>query len=412
MTDVRYESDGRIAVVTIDRPTVRNAIDRPTADLLVDAFRRFESDDALHVAVLTGANGAFCAGADLKAIASGNGNRIAEDGDGPLGVTRLLLAKPVIAAVEGCAVAGGLELALWCDLRVAATDAVFGVFCRRWGVPLMDGGTVRLPRLIGMSHALDMILTGRPVSGEEALHMGLANRLVPPGQTLATALDLARDIARWPQVCMRSDRHAAYVQWQLDLDAALLSETRHGVRVVQSGEMFGGIDQFRRTVGRQGSARHFVLGTPIEPPFPPEFEVALFAMGPFQEAERRFWQTEGVYTTAVGYVGGESDPIEAVRVVFDPGVVSYESLLAVFWDGHDATIARPAARQHSAIYAQTETQRAAAERSRAAQQQILSAAGHGEITTQVLAAAAFELADDALQQCLAKQVGERHAAPA
>ena len=179
---VRYETEGPVAIVTIDRPEVRNAVDGPTAGHLAEAFRRFEADDDLAVAVLTGAGGTFCAGADLKAVADGRGNRVSIDGDGPMGPTRMLLDKPVIAAVEGHAVAGGLELAIWCDLRVAATDAVFGVYCRRWGVPLVDGGTIRLPRLIGHSHALDLILTGRGVSGEEALRMGLANRLVEPGR--------------------------------------------------------------------------------------------------------------------------------------------------------------------------------------------------------------------------------------
>src|SRR5512143_2838716 len=194
---VRYETDGPVAVVTLDRPQAANAVDRPTADALADAFRRFDADDALAVAVLTGAGGKFCAGADLKAMrqAPDRVNRVAEDGDGPLGVTRMLLSKPVIAAVEGHAVAGGLELACWCDLRVAATNAVFGVFCRRWGVPLVDGGTIRLSRLLGHSHALDLILTGRGVSGDEALRMGLANRLVAPGATLQAAIELAGQLA-------------------------------------------------------------------------------------------------------------------------------------------------------------------------------------------------------------------------
>src|SRR5262245_40268869 len=178
MANVQYETDGPVAIVTIDRPKVRNCVDGPTAAELAAAFRRFEADDALAAAVLTGRDGAFCAGADLKSVSEGRGNRVAEEGDGPMGPSRFLLSKPVIAAVEGHAVAGGLELALWCDLRVAAEDAVFGVYCRRWGVPLIDGGTVRLPRLVGQSFALDLILTGRGVSGEEALRMGLANRLV------------------------------------------------------------------------------------------------------------------------------------------------------------------------------------------------------------------------------------------
>src|SRR5712692_10209686 len=190
MSTVRIDHDGPVTIVTIDRPAVRNAVDRATAEALADAFRAFEDDDERHAAVLTGAGGAFCAGADLKAIAAGGGNRAAPDGDGPMGPTRMLLDKPVVAAVEGHAVAGGLELALWCDLRVAARDAVFGVYCRRWGVPLIDGGNVRLPRLIGMSHALDLILTGRGVSGDEALRMGLANRVVEPGSSLSAAIEL------------------------------------------------------------------------------------------------------------------------------------------------------------------------------------------------------------------------------
>src|SRR5438874_841977 len=198
---VHYETQGPVAVITLDRPEVANAIDRPTAEELVAALRRFDDDEALAVAVLTGASGKFCAGADLKAMredGAPRASRVAPDGDGPVGPTRMLLGKPVIAAVEGHAVAGGLELAAWCDLRVAAEDAVFGVFCRRWGIPLMDGGTIRLVRLIGHSHALDLILTGRGVSGEEALRMGLANRLVPRGQALAAAMSLAREIASRP----------------------------------------------------------------------------------------------------------------------------------------------------------------------------------------------------------------------
>ena len=207
---VRVETIGPVLVVTIDRPEARNAVDRPTADGLVDAFRRFDVDDDLAVAVLTGAGGTFCADADLKAVATRRGNRVDETGEGPMGPTRLRLSKPVIAAVEGYAVAGGLELALWCDLRVAASDATFGVFCRRWGVPLVDGGTVRLPRLIGHSRALDLILTGRGVSGAEAEAMGLANRLVEPGTALEAAVTLAQSLARLPQGCMRSDRLSAY----------------------------------------------------------------------------------------------------------------------------------------------------------------------------------------------------------
>jgi enoyl-CoA hydratase/carnithine racemase len=253
MTLVRYEPDPPVVVVTIDRPDVRNAVDGPTAAELADAFRRFEADDDLLVAVLTGADGTFCAGADLKGVADGRGNRVTLHGDGPMGPSRMLLDKPVIAAVEGHAVAGGLELALWCDLRVAATDAVFGVYCRRWGVPLIDGGTIRLPRLIGHSHALDLILTGRGVSGDEARLMGLANRLVEPGQALAAALELARDLARFPQRCLRSDRRSSYDQWGLSLEHALRRETDLGLEVLASGESLEGAARFAGGEGRHGS---------------------------------------------------------------------------------------------------------------------------------------------------------------
>ena len=243
---VRYEVDGPIAVVTLDRPDVANAIDRPTAEELADAFRRFDRDEALSVAVLTGANGRFCAGADLKAMreAPERVTRVAPDGDGPVGPTRLLLGKPVIAAVEGFAVAGGLELAAWCDLRVAAEDAVFGVFCRRWGIPLMDGGTIRLVRLLGHSHALDLILTGRGVSGDEALRMGLANRIVPPGRALDEAIALARKIAALPQAAMRSDRLSSYEQWSLPLGEALGLEYDHGMTAIGSGELRFGLERY------------------------------------------------------------------------------------------------------------------------------------------------------------------------
>lgn len=252
MESVRLEVEGAVTVVTIDRPEVRNAVDGPTAAQLADAFRAFEAS-ASNVAILTGAGGTFCAGADLKAVASGRGNRVDEAGDGPMGPTRMLLHKPVIAAVEGHAVAGGLELAVWCDLRVAAEDAVFGVYCRRWGVPLVDGGTVRLPRLIGHSHALDMILTGRGVSGDEALRMGLANRLVAPGRALEAALELAETIGRFPQLCMRSDRLSSYEQWSLGLDDALRQETRRGSEVIRSGETRAGAARFAGGAGRHGS---------------------------------------------------------------------------------------------------------------------------------------------------------------
>ena len=209
MDKVLVTEKGPVLIVTINRPEARNAVDAATASALVDAFRRFDRDDNLRVAVLAGAGGTFCAGADLKGVAAGQGNRLSEDGDGPMGPSRMLLSKPAIAAVEGHAVAGGLELALWCDLRVAARNAVFGVYCRRFGVPLVDGGTVRLPRLIGQSNALDLILTGRGVSGDEALRMGLANRLVAPGAALDQAVELAESLAELPQQCLRSDRLSA-----------------------------------------------------------------------------------------------------------------------------------------------------------------------------------------------------------
>jgi len=250
---VHFESEGPVAIVTIDRPEVRNAVDRPTAAALAEAFRRFEGDDSLRVAILTGSSGTFCAGADLKGVAEGRGNRTTETGDGPMGPTRMRLAKPVIAAVEGFAVAGGLELALWCDMRVAAEDATFGVYCRRWGVPLIDGGTVRLPRLIGESHAMDLILTGRGVSGDEARQMGLANRIVPKGQALAAAKELALQIAGFPQRCMGSDRLSAIEQWDLPFNEAMANETRRGIEVIASGETAEGAARFRDGAGRHGS---------------------------------------------------------------------------------------------------------------------------------------------------------------
>jgi enoyl-CoA hydratase len=252
---VHYETDGPVAIVTLDRPEVANAIDRPTAEELVDAMRTYEADDSLAVAVLTGANGTFCAGADLKAMRENGApraSRVAPDGDGPVGPTRMLLDKPVIAAVEGHAVAGGLELAAWCDLRVAAEDAVFGVFCRRWGIPLMDGGTIRLTRLLGHSHALDLILTGRGVSGEEALRIGLANRLVAPGEALAAAIALAAELASLPQAALRSDRLSSYEQWPFPLDEALLVEYRHGMATLETGELFAGLDDYASGGWRAG----------------------------------------------------------------------------------------------------------------------------------------------------------------
>ena len=253
MNSVLIQQKDDIFVVTINRPQVRNAVDSPTAQELADAFRKFDTDEQVKVAVLTGAGGTFCAGADLKAIASGQGNRMSEEGDGPMGPTRMLLSKPVIAAVEGHAVAGGLELALWCDLRVAARDATFGVYCRRFGVPLVDLGTIRLPRLIGHSHALDLILTGRGVSGEEAMRMGLANRLVEPGHALDGAVELATDLARLPQNCLRSDRLSAYEQWSLTCTDAMRNEFRHGMKVVETGETQQGAQRFAGGSGRHGN---------------------------------------------------------------------------------------------------------------------------------------------------------------
>jgi enoyl-CoA hydratase len=251
--NISVTHDGPVAIVTIERPKVRNCVDGPTALELADAFRNFDENGELAVAILTGSEGAFCAGADLKAASEKRGNNVELDGDGPMGPTRMLLGKPVIAAVEGHAVAGGIELALWCDLRVAARDAIFGVYCRRWGVPLVDGGTIRLTRLIGHSHALDMILTGRPVSGEEALRMGLANRLVEPGTALEKALVLAHQLANFPQLCLRSDRLSSYEQWGLDQAEALQRETKRGLETIRSGETLEGARRFAAGAGRHGS---------------------------------------------------------------------------------------------------------------------------------------------------------------
>jgi len=254
MSTIQYQRDGTIAIVTINRPEVRNAVDGPTARALADAFREFDSDDNLSVAILTGSSNSFCAGADLKAVAAGRGNDLTDNGDGPMGPTRMMLTKPVIAAVEGHAVAGGLELALWCDLRVAARNAVFGVFCRRFGVPLIDLGTIRLPRLIGHSRAMDLILTGRAVSGDEALAMGLANRLTEPGAALGGALELARQIAAFPQLCLRSDRLSAYEQWHLSWDDATRNEYHRGMEVIESGETREGAQRFANGAGRHGNS--------------------------------------------------------------------------------------------------------------------------------------------------------------
>lgn len=250
---VKTELLGPVLVVTLNRPEVRNAIDRATADALVQAFEAFDADDELAVAVLTGAQNTFCSGFDLKAMFEPERTlSVTQEGYGPLGVTRMLLGKPVIAAIEGYAVAGGFELALWCDLRVAAEDAIFGVYNRRWGVPLVDGGTIRLPRLIGHSHALDLILTGRSVSGEEARQMGLANRLVPPGEALASALTLANELARFPQQSMRSDRLSSYEQWSLPPAEAFRTETRHGQEALRSGSALTGARRFVEGHGRHG----------------------------------------------------------------------------------------------------------------------------------------------------------------
>jgi enoyl-CoA hydratase len=241
---VRSDKQGPVTTIVIDRPEVKNAVDRPTAEALARAFDAFADDDGARVAVLAGAGGCFCAGADLKALAEGRENRLAPAGDGPMGPSRMWLDKPVIAAVDGYAVAGGLELALWCDLRVVERDAIFGVFCRRWGVPLIDGGTVRLPRLIGMSRALDLILTGRPVGAEEALQMGLANRVVDQGQARSAAQRLATELAGLPQRCLGSDRRSAYEQWALPLQEALQNEFRLGLATIESGETAEGVARF------------------------------------------------------------------------------------------------------------------------------------------------------------------------
>ena len=260
---VRVERDGPVTTVILSRPEVRNAVDGPAARALADAFLAFERDPDAQVGVFVGDHGTFCAGADLKAVSSGSGNRVVPPrtgaafdplaDDGPMGSSRMLLSKPVIAAVAGHAVAGGLELALWCDLRVVEEDAVFGVFCRRWGVPLVDGGTIRLPRIVGHGRALDLILTGRPVGAQEALAMGLANRVVPRGRARAEAEALAREIARFPQICMRADRRSAYEQWDLPYDAALANEYRLGMQAIASGETRAGATRFASGRGRGGS---------------------------------------------------------------------------------------------------------------------------------------------------------------
>ncbi len=248
---VRVERDGPVTTVVIDRPQARNAVDGPTALALAEAFRAFDADDAAAVAVLAGEGDTFCAGADLKAVGGPDGNRVTTEGDGPMGPTRLRLTKPVIAAIEGHAVAGGLELAVWCDLRVAARDAVLGVYCRRWGVPLIDGGTVRLPALIGFSHAMDLILTGRGVGAQEALAMGLVNRVVQSGTARLHAERLAHEIAAFPQRCLRNDRRSAVEAQGVPEEAAMARELELGVDSLQ--DVMAGLDRFRSGEGRHGA---------------------------------------------------------------------------------------------------------------------------------------------------------------
>jgi len=248
---VRVERSGPVTTVLLSRPERRNAVDGETAAALADAFRAFDADPDAAVAVLHGEGGVFCAGADLKSVGTPAGNRVAVDGDGPMGPTRMRLGKPVIAAVAGYAVAGGLELALWCDLRVAEQGAVFGVFCRRWGVPLIDGGTVRLPRLIGGSRAMDMVLTGRPVDASEALAMGLVNRVVAEGGSRAAAERLARELAGFPQRCLREDRLSLLEGDGLETQAALANEYAHGLRSLEDVE--AGLARFQSGAGRHGT---------------------------------------------------------------------------------------------------------------------------------------------------------------
>jgi enoyl-CoA hydratase len=249
---VRAERSGRVTTVILDRPSVRNAVDGPTAAALAAAFREFDADAGADVAVLWGAGGTFCSGADLKAAGGPDGNRISPDGDGPMGPTRMRLSKPVIAAISGYAVAGGLELAVWCDMRVAEEDAVLGVFCRRFGVPLIDGGTVRLPRLIGLGRALDLILTGRPVTAPEARAMGLVDRVVPPGQARSAAEALAGDLAALPQACLRSDRASALDAVSLSDADAMANEFARGLTVLSAPDFAEGIQRFRDGAGRGG----------------------------------------------------------------------------------------------------------------------------------------------------------------
>ncbi len=249
---IKVEHDGPVTIVTINRPEVRNCVDRTTAHELADAWRAFDADPNARVGVFCGEETGFCAGADLKGVARGEGNRTAPDGDGPMGPSRMLLSKPVIGAITGHAVAGGLELALWCDMRVAEEDAILGVYCRRWGVPLIDGGTVRLPRLVGLGHAMDMILTGRGVPAQEALTMGLVNRVVPKGQARSAAIELAHLLTKFPQICMNSDRLSAYEQFGMSLDGAIANEFKRGMNALAQ-EAVSGASRFAQGKGRGGT---------------------------------------------------------------------------------------------------------------------------------------------------------------
>lgn len=254
--NVVVEDRGPVRIVTINRPERRNAVDRETGDALYEIFQKFDTDDSVSVAILTGTNVAFCAGFDLKSIAEGGTLGRVEDGGendlGPMGPTRMVLSKPVIAAIEGHAVAGGMELALWCDLRVMADDATFGIYCRRFGVPLVDGGTFRLARLIGQSRAMDLVLTGRPVDASEAERIGLANRIVPSGSALEASISLATELSKFPQTCMRNDRLSMLQQWGMSHDEALRNETRIGFETMNSGETFDGASRFADGAGRHG----------------------------------------------------------------------------------------------------------------------------------------------------------------
>jgi len=260
MANLLVEDRGAVRIITINRPHRRNAVDRATGDELFEIFQQFDADGSVSIAILTGTDGAFCAGFDLKSLAEASSNddalgRVEQGGEndpGPMGPTRMMLTKPVIAAIEGHAVAGGMELALWCDLRVMAEDAIFGIYCRRFGVPLVDGGTFRLARLIGQSRAMDLVLTGRPVDATESHHIGLANRVVPPGQSLAASLQLAEELARFPQTCMRNDRQSMLQQWGMSHDAAIRNETRIGYDTMRSGETLDGAGRFSGGEGRHG----------------------------------------------------------------------------------------------------------------------------------------------------------------